>query len=247
MYWRSGAFPAEMTSPKIWPEWLGFVPSTPQKHGHDLRKICTSLETYLSRHPNDTHLLNVITMSILTTWLEQADPLLLRLLDRLSGSWVRARCSWSQVSAFQHYHNLPLVSSLSQSLSHSMRVTTYAPPFRTPFSGLWKICTGVFTGELWRELFGLYGQPDRRVKAVGSCEGNSRTVAPVISFTRHITVYHSTTPYPHPPRHPLTPPPQPTPIQFYTLYLTLHQYNSKCLLFHVPSVRSQRRSWHGVW
>ena len=32
---------------------------------------------------------------------------------------VRARCSWSQVSAFQHYSNLPLASSLSQSLYSS--------------------------------------------------------------------------------------------------------------------------------
>ena len=32
---------------------------------------------------------------------------------------VRARCSWSQVSAFQHYHNLPLSFSLSQSLYSS--------------------------------------------------------------------------------------------------------------------------------
>ena len=31
----------------------------------------------------------------------------------------RARCSWSQVSAFQHYNNLPLASSLSQSLYSS--------------------------------------------------------------------------------------------------------------------------------
>ena len=41
-----------------------------------------------------------------------------------SSSWwlvrARARCSWSQVSAFQHYHNITLASSLSQSL--------YSPP-----------------------------------------------------------------------------------------------------------------------
>ena len=32
---------------------------------------------------------------------------------------MRARCSWSQVSAFQHYSNLPLASSISQSLYSS--------------------------------------------------------------------------------------------------------------------------------
>ena len=37
--------------------------------------------------------------------------------------WVvdRAQCSWSQVSAFQHYSNLPLASSLSQPLYSSPR------------------------------------------------------------------------------------------------------------------------------
>ena len=37
------------------------------------------------------------------------------------------RCSRSQVSAFQHYSNIPLASSLSQSLDSSPRPT---PPFR---------------------------------------------------------------------------------------------------------------------
>ena len=39
---------------------------------------------------------------------------------------VCARCSWSQVSTFQHYCNLPLVSSLRQSLYSSPR--PYPPP-----------------------------------------------------------------------------------------------------------------------
>ena len=38
----------------------------------------------------------------------------------VTGAQVRARCSWSQVSAFQHYGNIPLASSPSQSL--------YSPP-----------------------------------------------------------------------------------------------------------------------
>ena len=42
--------------------------------------------------------------------------------------YVCVLCSWSQVSAFQHYNNLPLTSSLSQSLSSPPRPYTPHPP-----------------------------------------------------------------------------------------------------------------------
>ena len=47
---------------------------------------------------------------------------------------MRARCSWSQVSAFQHYRNPPLASSLSQSLHFSSQ--PYPPPFGSNPSSL---------------------------------------------------------------------------------------------------------------
>ena len=44
-------------------------------------------------------------------------------------SQCRSRCSWSQVSAFQHYQNLPLTSPLSQSL---YRLPAALPPTLIP-------------------------------------------------------------------------------------------------------------------
>ena len=50
-------------------------------------------------------------------------------------SWVSARCSWLQVSAFQHYRNLPLTPPLSQSL-YCLPTALPPPPsvlIRLPF------------------------------------------------------------------------------------------------------------------
>ena len=56
----------------------------------------------------------------------------LRYLIRLhntNGKRLSARCSWSQVSAFEHYRNLPLTSPLSQTLYpvHGANLTLIQP------------------------------------------------------------------------------------------------------------------------
>ena len=79
-----------------------------------------------NRYSKYTYLFWNISCPGAVGWMETTKTTVIRSLSARAG--LRARCSWSQVSVFQHYRNLPLASSRSQSLYSSPPPPPY-PPF----------------------------------------------------------------------------------------------------------------------
>ena len=127
--------PASVACPHGMPPWINpIAPTKPVSHApmnqshRPIQPVSWAPTACLhnqSHRPDPTGIVLTLTLTTLTLTNLTLTTLTLTTLT-LTKIEDHAWCSWSQVSTFQHYHNLPLASSLSQSLYSSPR--PYPPP-----------------------------------------------------------------------------------------------------------------------